>query len=407
MTKHSPLNKYLVSIIGILLTFGFVMIYNATVVFAQGEFGKAYHFVLLHLGWVSLGLIGAYFLSKYDYHKFNQIAYIVLGLTLLPLGLLALVGLIRQTNIVECNPSSFLVPCINGASRWVTLNLPALEGIPLVGNLGFQPGELAKLALIIYLAVVISKLKGGTPKTLKVSSRDTRNSGEIDIFKTTIIATGIVAFLVFMQPNLSTASIIFMIGICIYFASGEPIKPLLYFLPALASVGLMFIFTSSYRRARILTLLNGSSGGVEDLQAGYHIKQILIALGSGGFWGLGIGQSRQKFQYLPEVAADSIFAIVGEELGFVGTTLLIVLFLFFIFTGFKIAQEAPDMLGKLLAVGITSWIGLQFFINVAAMTRIIPLTGVPLPLISYGGSSTIFVLLGIGILANVSRQNKC
>ena len=130
----------------------------------------------------------------------------------------------------------------------------------------------------------------------------------------------------------------------------------------------------------------------------------MIALGSGGLFGVGFGQSRQKFQYLPEVSSDSIFAIIGEELGFIGTTLVVVLFVLFIYKGFTIAKQAPDLLGRLLAVGITSWIGLQFFVNVAAMIEIIPLTGIPIPLISYGGSSMIFSLMGLGILANIASQ---
>ena len=139
--------------------------------------------------------------------------------------------------------------------------------------------------------------------------------------------------------------------------------------------------------------------------ANYHVKQILIALGSGGFFGVGFGQSRQKYQYLPEVSADSIFAIIGEELGFIGTTLVIMIFLYIFYKGYRIAVKARDPLGKLLAIGIVCWLGFQFFVNVAAMTKLIPLTGVPLPLISYGGSSTLFILVSLGILANIGKNS--
>jgi cell division protein FtsW len=162
------------------------------------------------------------------------------------------------------------------------------------------------------------------------------------------------------------------------------------------------MISSAYRRQRLFTFL--SNGGGQDLSSGYHIKQILIALGSGGFLGVGFGQSRQKFQYLPEVFADSIFAIIGEELGFVGTTFLVLLFAALIYKGYRIALASTDMFSRLLAVGITTWLALQFFVNVGAMTKIIPLTGIPLPLISYGGSSLVFMLIGLGLLANVSRS---
>jgi cell division protein FtsW len=153
-----------------------------------------------------------------------------------------------------------------------------------------------------------------------------------------------------------------------------------------------------------MTLLGGN---VEtELSSGYHIKQILLALGSGGFWGVGFGQSKQKFNYVPEVASDSIFAIIGEEFGFIGTTLVMVAFIYLIYKGFSIAKNSKDLPGRLLAVGISSWIGLQLFVNVAAMTKIIPLTGVPIPLISYGGSSMLFSMMALGILANIDRQSR-
>jgi len=135
------------------------------------------------------------------------------------------------------------------------------------------------------------------------------------------------------------------------------------------------------------------------------MKQILISLGTGGTFGVGFGQSKQKFQYLPEVASDSIFAIIGEEFGFVGTTIFVLAFSFFIYKGFQIAKNSPDMFGRLLAAGVTTWMAVQFFVNVAAMIRLIPLTGIPLPLVSYGGSATVFSLIGLGLLSSVSNNS--
>jgi cell division protein FtsW len=217
-----------------------------------------------------------------------------------------------------------------------------------------------------------------------------------------LVVAGLVSFLVLMQPSMTAAALIFLIASLMYFSSGAPIIKQLITMPVLGILSIIFMLTSSYRRDRLLTLLGYNSGS--DLSLGYHIKQVLIALGSGGLMGVGFGQSRQKFQYLPEVSSDSIFAIIGEEMGFIGTVFVIVLFSVLIYKGFSIAKKAPDLLGRLLAVGITSWIGLQFFINIAAMTKLIPLTGVPIPLISYGGSSLFFSLMGLGVLANVGRK---
>ena len=374
-----------------LIVIGIVMIYNSTVIYAQGTFGEAYKFIILHIGWLLIGSISFIIVYKIDYHKLPNYLYPLLFFTIGPLSLLAVIGLLRQTNLIACTPDSFLFPCINGASRWIYLNFPFLTKLPFINSLSFQPAELAKLVLIIYLAYMLSKF-----------SKSARFETSYEPLKITLIATGIVSFLIFLQPNLSTASLVFLIGLSVYFASGFPLKPFLYIVPGTFLAGLLFILLSDYRRARLLTLFNSSTDA--SLGAGYHIQQIQIALGSGGFWGLGIGQSRQKFQYLPEVAADSIFAIIGEELGFIGTTAVVVLFLTLIYKGYTIAKLAPDLLGSLLAVGITTWIGFQFFVNVAAMTQILPLTGVPLPLISYGGSSTIFTLMGLGILMNISKH---
>lgn len=397
MPKKITADRSLLVVITILLLLGIIMIYDGTVVFAQGTFGEAYKFVILHIGWIFIGLIVFSFFYKFDYHKLENYVYPLFGLAILPLILLAFVSLLRKVGLVECNPGHFLVPCINGASRWLYINFSFLQKVPFINSLGFQPAEFAKISLIMFLAVALDRLinlKG------RVANR-TQHKYQPLYF--TLIVTGVVSALIFLQPNLSTATLVFIIGISVYFASGLSLKPLLVVLPVLFSTGMLFILSSSYRRARLLTLINGSGN---ELETGYHIKQILIALGSGGVFGLGFGQSRQKFQYLPEIAADSIFAIIGEELGFLGTTIVIGLFLFLLSRGYYIANNAPDLLGKLLAVGVTTWIGFQFFVNVAAMTRLIPLTGVPLPLISYGGSSTIFTLMGLGILANISKQIK-
>ena len=372
-------DKSLLGIIAALLIFGVMMVYDATAVYSQDLFGGAYRFVILQIVWVVLGLLGFLFFYKHDYRKISRVAYPLFGASMLLLVILALIG------FLHCSVNVAFAPCVNGANRWLYVNPAPLPKIPLLGVLGFQPSELVKLALILYLAVQLSKKQ--------------KNA-----FFVYFVVSALTAFLVLLQPNMSTAVLIFLVGSLMYFSSGAALRPLLVVFPLLGAIGGLAMMLSPYRRERFFTFLGNDQNG--DLSIGYHIKQILIALGAGGVFGLGFGQSRQKFQYLPETSADSIFAIIGEELGFVGTTLVILAFSLLIYKGYKIAKEAPDLLGRLLAVGITSWLGIQFFVNIAAMTKLIPLTGVPIPLISYGGSSMVFSLAGLGILANINKQTK-
>jgi len=364
-----------------MLCFGIIMIYDATAVFSQSTFGEAFRLVILQVGWVVVGSIIFLFFYKYDYRKIAKISYPLFGFTLLLLIILAIFGLL------PCKEKTAFTPCVNGANRWFYLNPKPLPEIPFIGILSFQPSELAKLSLILYLAVLLDKKK----------------EGKFDQLFSFLVVSGLVSFLIFLQPNLSNAFLIFAIGLSMYIASDAVLWPVIASTPIFGVLGFLFIFTSDYRKTRFLTLINNKSSG--ELSVGYHIKQILIALGSGGLFGIGFGQSRQKFQYLPEVASDSIFAIIGEELGYIGTIFVILLFGALIYKGFKIASNSPDLVGRLLAVGVTVWIGMQFFINVAAMTRLIPLTGMPIPLISYGGSSMVFSLAGLGILGSVGRSN--
>lgn len=380
-------DKTFLGLIGFMLIFGVIMIHNATVIYSYDVFGGAYRFVFLQIGWILVGLVGFGFFYRFDYKNIQKIAFPLMIVTLIPLAFLALLGLLNKVGILPCSNSIIFTPCINGAFRWFYINPPPLPRLPVLGVLGFQPSELAKFSLILYLAVQLNK-------TIKEGSS----------FMVYMISAGLVAFLVLMQPNMSTAALIFLTASVMYYASGASILPQLVSLPIIGAVGIIFMLTSSYRRERLLTLIG--SNAEKELSLGYHIKQILIALGSGGIFGVGFGQSRQKFQYLPEVSSDSIFAIIGEEMGFVGTAFVVLLFFFFIYKGLNIAKSAPDLLGRLLAVGVISWIGLQFIVNVAAMTKIIPLTGVPIPLISYGGSSMIFSLMGLGVLGNISRQSS-
>jgi cell division protein FtsW len=206
-----------------------------------------------------------------------------------------------------------------------------------------------------------------------------------------------------LQPDLGTTVVIVAIATLIYYLSGGSIWHLTGF-GILASVtGLLLIFSSNYRRQRFLTFLNPAK---DPLGASYHVRQILIALGSGGISGVGLGKSRQKYQYLPEATTDSIFAILAAALGFLGGAVLIIILFLIVFRALFIAQNVSNKFLKLLAASIGCWLGIQIIINLGAMVVLLPLTGLPLPFISYGGSSLISVLTGIGILLNVSRYAK-
>ena len=196
--------------------------------------------------------------------------------------------------------------------------------------------------------------------------------------------------------------LILVIAISILFVAGLPYLYFLFGVPIASIIGFLFVLLSDYRRERLLTFFLPEKSNLAD--AGYHITQILIALGSGGLFGVGLGNSVQKYGFLPEVTSDSIFAIIGEEFGFVGSTMIILILGFFLIKGYEIAKNARTDFGKYVVTGIMVWMSSQIFLNLMAMVKIMPLTGVPLPLLSYGGSSMVFGLLGLGIVLNVSKN---
>ncbi len=256
-----------------------------------------------------------------------------------------------------------------GARRWIN-----------IAGFSLQPSEFMKLALVIYLASWLEK-----PRAI------------ISFIAIIVPILG----LVMLQPDLGTAIIIASTSFLLFFISGAPIKDLLMLFLGGGFGVLLLIITSTYRRARLFTFLDPTK---DALGTSYHINQILIALGSGGLAGVGLGRSRQKYQYLPEATTDSIFAIIGEETGFIGAILIIGLLLTLVFMCFKVASRCQSRFNQLLAAGIASWIASQVFLNISAMVALVPLTGIPLPLISYGGSSLITVLTGIGILLSITRH---
>lgn len=367
-TSHSPDTPLLIGVV-LLLVFGVIMVYDASVVYAQGVFGGKYHFLLKQLGWVVGGIGAAFLVYKVGYRRLSKLSFAFFTVSILLLFLTVLPRFLPQS----LNTAFFdkFIPEINGARRWLMV-----PGIP-----NLQPSELAKFSFILYLSTWLAG------KERKISSF--------------LFLLAVLCGLVLLQPDFGTMVILAAIGLCIYFVSGAKLLKLVPFGVVIGALGIFFIVSSPYRMKRLQTYLNPSAA--DPLSGGYHIQQILIAVGSGGPFGLGFGQSRQKYEYLPEVSTDSIFAVVGEELGFVGALVVVAAFGFLIYKSFSVARSAPDDLGKLMATGVSSWLAVQSLVNLAAMTALLPLTGIPLPLISYGGSSMVFMMLAIGLLLSVSR----
>jgi len=338
--------------------FGLFMIYDASSFVAFRDFADKYHYVKDQIFWIILGMISLIAFSKVDYHKFYNLAIPIL---LVALGLLVAV----------------FIPGIGvkvlGAHRWINLRFTVL-----------QPSEFVKLALAIYLAAWFSS----------------KEKGRVWAFLLLLFA---VLALIILEPDMGTAAIILAEGIVLYFLSGAKLLYFAILTPVIAFLGFIFAKLEPYRAARLATFLNVN----ENINStSYHVRQILIALGSGGLTGVGLGNSLQKYAYLPENATDSIFAIIAEELGFVGALFIIGIFLVVIWRGFYIAINAKDSFGKLLAGGIITFLAMQIFINLAAQTALLPLTGIPLPFISYGGSALIINLCAVGILINIGKQKK-
>lgn len=344
-----------------LMGFGVVMIYSASVFVGERYFNDPIIFFKRQLLSLLIALIVWLVFQQIDYHVWKKLAGMIL---LVSFFLLLLV---------------FVFDARGGSKSWI-----------FVGSLQFQPSEFTKLALIIYLASWFDKRREEI-RSLK--------SGFIPFV--TILT--VIALLILAQPDLGTFTIIFSIAVLIYFFVGAPLIHLALGGVFSAIAFWLAIWLSDYRRARLLTFFNPSQN---TLDSAYHIQNILIAIGSGGWWGIGFGESRQKRLFLPEPHTDSIFPVIVEELGFVRALIVILAILFVIIRSYRIALLAPDEFGKLLATGIASWITIQAVINIGAMLGLVPLTGIPLPFVSYGGSSLIMLAAGLGILLNISKQIK-
>lgn len=345
----------LFSVVSALTLFGLLMVYNSSSVMAYNVYGDKYHFIKDQLVWALLGYVGMFFFFMFDYKKMYNLALPGLIFALMLLILVFIPGIGSGAK---------------GANRWLNFQFFTL-----------QPAEFVKLVLALYLAAWFSHKEKGR-------------------FLAFCLLLGAVLLLIMLQPDMGTASIVLFEAVVIYFLSGGSLMHFFIAGPIVALIGYIVVISAPYRLARLTSFLNLSN--LDNVS--YHVKQILIALGAGGLFGLGIGNSMQKYAYLPENVTDSIFPIIAEEFGFVGSVFLIFLFVLFVWRGLFIAARAKDHFGKLFAAGIISFIGIQIIINLGSMTALMPLTGVPLPFISYGGSALVVDMASIGILLNIYKQ---
>jgi len=361
--NKQPADRLFLFLLGILVLAGLVMLASASAPIGYAKFGDTYFFIKKQL---LFGLLpgAAFFLffvnTKYSFlYKFAGVIY-VLSLIFLCLVFVPGIGLV-----------------INGSRSWVQLF-----------GFSFQPSEFIKLTVIIILAKMLSE------------------SGDLSDWKKELLPIFFILspaiLLIGLQPDLGTLSILVVIIFTMLYLANMP-KMYLFILGLLGVAAFaMMLVVAPYRVQRLTTFLHPE---LDPQGIGYQINQAYLAIGSGGFWGLGLGHSRQKFQYLPEVQADSIFAVIAEEMGMLLTSALVVLIVFVAMRGFKIAKGAPDQFGRLLGAGIMVWFIWQSFLNIGTIIGLLPLTGVPLPFISHGGSALMIGLASMGIVASVSRQS--
>ena len=352
-------------IVTALIIFGLFMITSASAVVAEQKFGQGLYFVKNQvLKGLIPGLILGYIAFLIPYEKWRQFAkpLFLIGLALMVLVFVPHLGI-----------------SLGGARRWI--NIPSIN---------FQPSEIFKILFVIYLASFLQKAQ---------ELKGKKHLSNLSAFILVLLLSG---GLIALQPDIGTLGIFILTAMAMYFSAFTPPSHI-FILGGLGLASLLLlikIFPHAAQRVQVMLHPELDPGGI-----GYQLNQGLIALGSGGFFGQGLAQSKQKFLYLPQPGGDSIVAVIGEELGFLGMLILTSLFVAFAIQGLKIARHAPDEFGKLLAVGLTCLIVIQAFINIAAILGLIPLTGLPLPFVSYGGTSLVISLVAVGMLLNISKYS--
>lgn len=352
-------NKFFIPLLTIpviMSLIGLIFIFEASSVRAVTETGNSLHYFKLQGIWLILGLFLMLFFSFFDYKKLYFLSFISMAVSILLLIVVLIPGIGFSAG---------------GARRWIDF-----------GFFNVQPTELTKFSVIVYLASWF------------------RNT-EKRRFLSFMALVGFLLFLIILQPDMGTAMIVTVLSLLIYYLSGMNMIKLLLMAPLGLGAFYLLIKSSPYRFRRFMAFLDPSS---DPLGIGYHINQILISLSNGGLIGAGFGASRQKYLFLPEAHTDSIFAIIGEEYGFIGGVILLSLYFVFVYKIYHLIRLAPDKLSRLLACGIFAFFNLQVIINMAGMIGLFPLAGVPLPFLSYGGSNLLISFALIGILLNIEKK---
>ena len=337
------------------------VVYSASASYALLKFGESEHMLESHAIKVLVGMIGMFIAMRIDYHKLQRFT---------KSGVIVALGLLFVTLVLGGETK--------GATRWLRL-----------GGVGFQPSEFAKYALLFHLCT-LTAVKGELMRDFKRG------------FIPMMIWVGAVTAAVMLQPNFSMGSMIFLLSLVMLFLGGAKFSHLTLTFAVLVPAILMYMLSAEYRRARIMAFFSG--GGAAGGHSHYQVNQGILGFGNGGIFGVGPGDSKQRDLFLPESYGDFVFSIVGEEYGFVGTIFLMALFLFIMYRGLKIAKFANDVFGRQLAIAITCAITLYALINAGVTLGLLPTTGLPMPFVSYGGSSMVFSACAVGVLLNISSQ---
>ena len=351
-------------LVGILCAFGLIMVGSASPIISLGLYGSPWAILIRQAMWMGVGLGALLACSRVDYRRWRSIRG---PLVIVTLGLLVLV-LVPHLGVAA-----------GGSSRWIGF-----------GELRLQPSELMKLAMAVFAADLLAR-------------RADRTADPKMVIVPVLTVLGISSVLILKQPDMGTALVLCCIAFGILFMGGVPMGPIVKVLLAFGALALVVGLADPYRRDRILSFLNP---GANKSGSGYQVWQSLIGLGSGHLFGLGLGGGRQKWGLLPNAHTDFIFSVVGEELGLIGAVLVLALFFAVAWFGFRAATRAPDRFGSLLAVGVTIWITSQAVINIGAVVGVLPVTGIPLPFISFGGSSLVVTMAAVGILLNIAAQDR-
>jgi cell division protein FtsW len=360
--RHLKFDSFLAVATGVLLVLGILILASVSAGFSQERFGRTTYYLFHQILYGLIpGLILGFIALKIKISFFQKSAWVLILLTLISMVVVFIPGL----GIIS-----------GGAPRWINLSFAT-----------FQPSEFLKLSFIIYLSAWLAN----------------RADRKTSLLLPFLAVLGVIVVLLGLQSDLGTLVVIIAAALLMFFLSDSSIWHNILLILICGGGLLALIKFAPYRMKRILVFLNPS---LDPMGIGYQINQILIAIGSGGILGLGLGMSSQRFGFIPQTMADSIFAIFAEETGFIGSLILICLFLFFFWASLRIAKKSKDKFSKLLVMGISCWICIQAFVNVGAMIGLLPLTGIPLPFISYGGSHLVSELIGVGIILNISKSNK-